>query len=632
MAKKRMNNGKTLALIVARGSDDLEDWGSNFDPRVDLATSQHKGFSDAANDLYSKMSDFLGTSSFSNVEFVITGFSRGAAAANILAKKLVDEKVAQAQIYTYTFACPDVVLYPDKAVGSYGCIFNIANAQDNISWFPGGVWNKYGISYWYSGIWDDYENLKRNWKVHNQVSYLEYLRSEKSQNEYKERSVAEKALDDAAKKRDDKFWNDVRNTALNILGCASVHCPVNVEVYDSKDQLVGKVEYGVVSDINADKIYISVTDDKKDIYMLDDDTYSFKLTAMDEGSMDFAVKKILVSDQSVLESKSFVNVALTNGKEMASQVGVWDDNDENIKDEDKIDIQDVKLLVLDDEGKPEKEVLTDGKGTEVPIGAESITPSPSVSGTPSVTGSPSSPGVPSIPGTDPSITESPTVTETPSVTPDTVTETPTASPTPPVTTIVPSITPTPTNTSTPGGNIGNGVMVKKLKITGSSKKVVAGKKLKLKIVVLPANATNKAVTWKSSNIKYATVNSKGIVTIKKTAGGKTVTITATAKDGSGIRASYKLRCMKGVVKKVAISGKKIRTIKAGKSIKLRAKAKATKGANKTLKWSSSNTKYAKVNNKGKVTTKKAGKGKTVKITATATDGSGKKATVKIKLK
>ena len=42
--------------------------------------------------------------------------------------------------------------------------------------------------------------------------------------------------------------------------------------------------------------------------------------------------------------------------------------------------------------------------------------------------------------------------------------------------------------------------------------------------------------------------------------------------------------------------------------------------------------YATVNSKGVVTTKKAGKGKTVKITATATDGSGKKATIKIKIK
>jgi len=60
--------------------------------------------------------------------------------------------------------------------------------------------------------------------------------------------------------------------------------------------------------------------------------------------------------------------------------------------------------------------------------------------------------------------------------------------------------------------------------------------------------------------------------------------------------------------------------------------KATKGANKKLIWKSSNTKYATVSKDGKVKTMKTGKGRKVKITAMATDGSGKKKTVTIKIK
>jgi hypothetical protein len=60
--------------------------------------------------------------------------------------------------------------------------------------------------------------------------------------------------------------------------------------------------------------------------------------------------------------------------------------------------------------------------------------------------------------------------------------------------------------------------------------------------------------------------------------------------------------------------------------------KAQKGANKALKWSVSNTKYATISQKGVLTTKKAGAGKTVTVTAKAKDGSGVKATVKIKIK
>ena len=88
--------------------------------------------------------------------------------------------------------------------------------------------------------------------------------------------------------------------------------------------------------------------------------------------------------------------------------------------------------------------------------------------------------------------------------------------------------------------------------------------------------------------------------------------------------------MKGVVKKVTISGKK--TVKAGKSLKLKAKVTASRKANKKVTWTSSNTKYAKVSASGKVKTYKAGKGKKVKITVKATDGSGKKKTVTIKIK
>ncbi len=56
------------------------------------------------------------------------------------------------------------------------------------------------------------------------------------------------------------------------------------------------------------------------------------------------------------------------------------------------------------------------------------------------------------------------------------------------------------------------------------------------------------------------------------------------------------------------------------------------GAKSKVKWSSSNKKYATVSSSGKVKALKAGKGKKVKITAMATDGSGKKKTVVIKIK
>lgn len=179
----------------------------------------------------------------------------------------------------------------------------------------------------------------------------------------------------------------------------------------------------------------------------------------------------------------------------------------------------------------------------------------------------------------------------------------------------------------------NTVYISKLEITGISKKIAAGKKVKLTVKVTPSDADNQELIWSSSNKQYATVNQKGQVTLKSKGIGKNVTITAKTTDGSGVKATYTIRIMKHAVKKLTIKGEKVQTVKAGRSVKLKTTIKTTgKSVNKKLKWTSSNTRYATVSQKGKVKTKKAGKGKTVKITAMTTDGSNKKATVKIKIK
>ena len=171
-------------------------------------------------------------------------------------------------------------------------------------------------------------------------------------------------------------------------------------------------------------------------------------------------------------------------------------------------------------------------------------------------------------------------------------------------------------------NVNAKVKVGKIKLLGVSKKISEGKKIVLKTVISPNNASNKTIVWKSSNPKVATVTQSGIVTMKKKTGGKKVAITAIATDGSNKYASWKITSMKGVVKKVKINGKK--RIKAGKTLKLKAKILATKHANKKLLWKSNNSKLATVNQKGVVKVHKKAKGKTIKITAFATDGSNKK--------
>lgn len=74
------------------------------------------------------------------------------------------------------------------------------------------------------------------------------------------------------------------------------------------------------------------------------------------------------------------------------------------------------------------------------------------------------------------------------------------------------------------------------------------------------------------------------------------------------------------------------TLCAGDKLKLTASVSPVNASNKNVTWSSSRKKWAFVTKNGVVTAKKKGKGHTVKITATAKDGSRKKAVCKIKIK
>ena len=168
------------------------------------------------------------------------------------------------------------------------------------------------------------------------------------------------------------------------------------------------------------------------------------------------------------------------------------------------------------------------------------------------------------------------------------------------------------------------VKVTRITLNKTNASIEKGKTLQLKATVTPTNATTKAVTWKSSNTKIATVSSTGKVTAKATG---TVTITCTAKDGSGKKATCKITVIKPTVKVTKITINKTKaTLVKGENISLKATVTPTNATNKAVTWKSSNTRIATVSSTGKVTAKAVG---TVTITCTAKDGSGKKATCKI---
>lgn len=181
----------------------------------------------------------------------------------------------------------------------------------------------------------------------------------------------------------------------------------------------------------------------------------------------------------------------------------------------------------------------------------------------------------------------------------------------------PTTKPEPTNTepsSTPSPS--TPVAVSGVALNKKVATINVGKTVTVKATVTPANAANKTLSWTSSNTKIATV-SNGVV--KGVKAGRAV-ITAKTTDGSNISATCTVTVKQPVT---SISLSKKATMYTGKKLTLKAKVNPANASNKALTWKSYNTKIAKVASNGVVTGVKAG---TVKITATAKDGSRKSAT------
>ena len=90
-------------------------------------------------------------------------------------------------------------------------------------------------------------------------------------------------------------------------------------------------------------------------------------------------------------------------------------------------------------------------------------------------------------------------------------------------------------------------MVEKITINGKTE-AVAGGYLVLDATVTPKDATNKVLTWSSSDIKVATVDQEGIV---KAVNEGTATITAEATDGSKVKGTINIKVIGKKVEQIS---------------------------------------------------------------------------------
>ena len=167
----------------------------------------------------------------------------------------------------------------------------------------------------------------------------------------------------------------------------------------------------------------------------------------------------------------------------------------------------------------------------------------------------------------------------------------------------------------------------------AGQELVSGKKLQL-VAEVNSDASNKKVTWTSSDPAVAKVSSSGLVTAGRVFEQQTVTITAKAQDGYGAEDSIELTVYPAATTVSILSGGQVldnRTITVSladlNSMKLSAVVypDVSTGALQQVTWSSSNTRAASFDG----STLNLHRTGTVTIKATANDGSKK--TVSFKL-
>ena len=147
--------------------------------------------------------------------------------------------------------------------------------------------------------------------------------------------------------------------------------------------------------------------------------------------------------------------------------------------------------------------------------------------------------------------------------------------------------------------------------------LTTGKSGTLTATVAPANASNKAVSWASSNTSVATVDQNGKVTAVSAG---TATITVTTVDGNKTATcSVTVEDEVVIVPVTGVSLDKTSiTLTTGKSDTLTASVAPADATNKAVTWASDNIAVATVDQNGKVTAVSAG---TATITVTTVDGN-----------
>ncbi|MBR4892719.1 MAG: leucine-rich repeat protein, partial [Clostridia bacterium] len=158
---------KNLVCVTIRGTHGVE-WKGNMDftgLEYDASQKDEYSFALAAEDVISRLDDYMNSHMTGTQDILfITGHSRGAAVANLVAQYYNDHYDNFADVYAYTYATPNTTLEPKASTN----IYNFCFTDDFVPQVPLESWGygKHGITYNVCA-----ENLyNTNWYFRNAIN------------------------------------------------------------------------------------------------------------------------------------------------------------------------------------------------------------------------------------------------------------------------------------------------------------------------------------------------------------------------------------------------------------------------------------------------------------------------------
>ena len=410
IAKKNLDNGKTLVMITVRGTGNDFSEGIRGEWLGDLTVCNwgtasgfgwHPNFEKCAHDVFDSLKDKNWLDTSGNTLYCLTGHSKGAAVANLTSVLLEQNGVAKESVYDYNFACPDVAVDSHlnwNLFGNHDNMFNINNVCDFVPYVPAiignhlittgaanplSTWGKYGISKWFSLNWQDisctnvaafvtgspckYVNEAWNTKIiedtvnpHDPRIYLTFCRNELGLSDMLDRETAEIISGEKLTERGVQSLTDLNpNIGLRkILETVvlTIRCPVDFEIKDSKGNILAKCvdNTPVYYKTENNFILIFVDGDRKAVLISNPLDVLVNIIATDIGTMSFEGDQLYNFFKKQDDDKKVVdNIALTKGKRFQYTV-----NDIEV-------MKNNSLYVLDNSGKTTATVNADGSETPV---------------------------------------------------------------------------------------------------------------------------------------------------------------------------------------------------------------------------------------------------------------------------